>query len=86
MQNAEVMVLRRRCMAFEVTSQVSSYFWRNYICTLLKLFVQPSVETILVELFIFQVKQTKFREMFRATAPFSYNAVHPYINLEKVGV
>uniref|UniRef100_A0A8D3CJW0 Dynein axonemal heavy chain 11 n=1 Tax=Scophthalmus maximus TaxID=52904 RepID=A0A8D3CJW0_SCOMX len=48
MQNAEVMVLRRRCMAFEV-------------------------------------KQTKFREMFRATAPFSYNAVHPYINLEKVG-
>ncbi|KAM9352911.1 dynein axonemal heavy chain 11 [Symphorus nematophorus] len=46
MQNAEVMVLRRRCMAFEV-------------------------------------KQSKFREMFRATAPFSYSAVHPYISLEK---
>ncbi|XP_070822029.1 dynein axonemal heavy chain 11 [Chaetodon trifascialis] len=46
MQNAEVMVLRRRCMAFEV-------------------------------------KQSKFREMFRAMAPFSYNAVHPYISLEK---
>ncbi|KAM8734967.1 dynein axonemal heavy chain 11 [Acanthopagrus schlegelii] len=46
MQNAEVMVLRRRCMAFEV-------------------------------------KQSQFREMFRATAPFSYNAAHPYISLEK---
>ncbi|XP_074510014.1 dynein axonemal heavy chain 11 [Sebastes fasciatus] len=46
MQNAEVMVIRRRCMAFEV-------------------------------------KQSKFREMFRATAPFSYNAVRPYISLEK---
>uniref|UniRef100_A0A3B4YI13 Dynein axonemal heavy chain 11 n=1 Tax=Seriola lalandi dorsalis TaxID=1841481 RepID=A0A3B4YI13_SERLL len=47
MQNAEVMVLRRQCMAFEV-------------------------------------KQMKFRELFKATAPFSYNAVHPYISLEKV--
>ncbi|GAA6224990.1 dynein heavy chain 11, axonemal-like isoform X1 [Lates japonicus] len=46
MQNAEVMVLRRRCMAFEV-------------------------------------KQTTFREMFRATAPFSYNAEHPYTSLDK---
>ncbi|KAG7460463.1 dynein heavy chain 11, axonemal-like isoform X1, partial [Solea senegalensis] len=46
MQNAEVMVLRRRCMAFEV-------------------------------------KQTEFREMFRATAPFGYIAVYPYISLEK---
>ncbi|XP_023280705.1 dynein heavy chain 11, axonemal-like [Seriola lalandi dorsalis] len=46
MQNAEVMVLRRQCMAFEV-------------------------------------KQMKFRELFKATAPFSYNAVHPYISLEK---
>nr|XP_019948992.1 PREDICTED: dynein heavy chain 11, axonemal [Paralichthys olivaceus] len=46
MQNTEVMVLRRRCMAFEV-------------------------------------KQTKFREMFGATAPFTYNALHPYISLEK---
>ena len=24
--------------------------------------------------------------MFRSTAPFNYNAVHPYISLEKVGV
>ncbi|XP_028435224.1 dynein heavy chain 11, axonemal isoform X2 [Perca flavescens] len=46
MQNAEVMVIRRRCMTFEV-------------------------------------KQSKFREMFRATAPFTYSAVHPYISLEK---
>ncbi|XP_030250577.1 dynein heavy chain 11, axonemal isoform X3 [Sparus aurata] len=46
MQNAEVMVLRRRCMAFEV-------------------------------------KQSQFKEKFRATAPFSYNAAHPYISLEK---
>ncbi|XP_049439851.1 dynein axonemal heavy chain 11 [Epinephelus fuscoguttatus] len=46
MQNAEVMVIRRRCMAFEV-------------------------------------KQSRFREMFRATAPFSYNAVRPYVSLEK---
>ncbi|XP_032374898.1 dynein heavy chain 11, axonemal isoform X1 [Etheostoma spectabile] len=46
MQNAEVMVIRRRCM-------------------------------------IFEVKQNKFREVFRATAPFTYNAVHPYISLEK---
>ncbi|XP_061574307.1 dynein axonemal heavy chain 11 [Cololabis saira] len=46
MQSAEVMVLRRRCMDFEV-------------------------------------KQTKFREIFKATAPFSYNAVNPYISLEK---
>nr|XP_020468391.1 dynein heavy chain 11, axonemal-like isoform X3 [Monopterus albus] len=46
LQNAEVMVLRRQCMAFEV-------------------------------------KQSKFREMFRATAPFSYNAEQPYITLEK---
>ncbi|XP_008293045.1 dynein heavy chain 11, axonemal [Stegastes partitus] len=46
MQNAEVMVLRRRCMDFEV-------------------------------------KQTNFREMFRAKAPFSYDAVHPYVGLEK---
>lgn len=35
---------------------------------------------------IFQVKQTQFREMFRAMAPFSYNAMNPYISLEKVGV
>uniref|UniRef100_UPI0037E727D7 dynein axonemal heavy chain 11 n=1 Tax=Semicossyphus pulcher TaxID=241346 RepID=UPI0037E727D7 len=46
MQNAEVMVLRRRCMAFEV-------------------------------------KQNKFRDMFRATAPFTYSAVHPYSSLDK---
>ncbi|XP_071325394.1 dynein axonemal heavy chain 11 isoform X2 [Trachinotus anak] len=46
LQNAEVMVLRRQCMAFEA-------------------------------------KQTKFRQVFRATAPFSYNALHPYISLEK---
>ncbi|CAB1446422.1 unnamed protein product, partial [Pleuronectes platessa] len=46
MQNTEVMVLRRRCMAFEV-------------------------------------KQTKFREMFGATAPFTYNALHPYVSIEK---
>uniref|UniRef100_A0A7N8XYV6 Dynein axonemal heavy chain 11 n=1 Tax=Mastacembelus armatus TaxID=205130 RepID=A0A7N8XYV6_9TELE len=44
MQNAEVLVLRRRCMAFEV-------------------------------------KQSKFHLMFRATAPFSYKAVHPYITI-----
>ncbi|XP_067457869.1 dynein axonemal heavy chain 11 isoform X1 [Thunnus thynnus] len=46
MQNAEVLVLRRCCMAFEV-------------------------------------KTSQFREMFRATAPFSYKTLHPYINLEK---
>ncbi|XP_056142990.1 dynein axonemal heavy chain 11 [Lampris incognitus] len=46
MQNAEVMVLRRQCMAFEV-------------------------------------KQSKFRGRFRSEAPFSHNAVHPYISLEK---
>ncbi|XP_030605544.1 dynein heavy chain 11, axonemal [Archocentrus centrarchus] len=46
MKNAEVMVLRRQCMDFEV-------------------------------------KQTQFREMFRAMAPFNYNAVNPYISLEK---
>ncbi|XP_028280327.1 dynein heavy chain 11, axonemal isoform X1 [Parambassis ranga] len=46
MQNAEVMILRRQCMDFEV-------------------------------------KQTKFREMFRATAPFGYSAACPYISLEK---
>ncbi|XP_019220092.2 LOW QUALITY PROTEIN: dynein heavy chain 11, axonemal [Oreochromis niloticus] len=46
MKNAEVMVLRRRCMDFEV-------------------------------------KQTQFREMFRAMAPFSYKAVNPYSSLEK---
>lgn len=34
---------------------------------------------------IFQVKQIKFREMFRTSAPFSYKAVHPYISLDKVG-
>lgn len=37
-------------------------------------------------LLIFQVKQSQFKEKFRATAPFSYNAAHPYISLEKVGV
>uniref|UniRef100_A0A3Q3ETL8 Dynein axonemal heavy chain 11 n=1 Tax=Labrus bergylta TaxID=56723 RepID=A0A3Q3ETL8_9LABR len=46
MQNAEVMVLRRRCMAFEM-------------------------------------KQSKFRDMFKEMAPFSYNAAHPYISLDK---
>ncbi|KAM4581026.1 dynein axonemal heavy chain 11 [Odontesthes bonariensis] len=46
MQSVEVMVLRRRCMDFEV-------------------------------------KQTKFRGIFRATEPFSYNATNPYIRLEK---
>ncbi|XP_035799351.2 dynein axonemal heavy chain 11 [Amphiprion ocellaris] len=46
MQNAEVMVLRRRCVDFEV-------------------------------------KQIKFRETFRATAPFSYNALLPYAGLEQ---
>ncbi|KAG7242136.1 hypothetical protein INR49_024182, partial [Caranx melampygus] len=30
-----------------------------------------------------EVKQAKFREMFRATAPFGYKTVHPYISLEK---
>ncbi|KAL6109087.1 dnah11 [Pungitius sinensis] len=46
MQNAEVMVIRRRCMMFEE-------------------------------------KQSQFREMFRATTPFNYNAAYPYISLEK---
>ncbi|KAF7658249.1 hypothetical protein LDENG_00015570 [Lucifuga dentata] len=46
MQNAEVMVLRRRCMAFEV-------------------------------------KQSQFRETFKAEAPFSHKAAYPYISLEK---
>ncbi|KAM9310019.1 dynein axonemal heavy chain 11 [Pholidichthys leucotaenia] len=31
----------------------------------------------------FEVKQTEFREMFRATAPFTYKAVYPYVSLEK---
>nr|XP_054596285.1 dynein axonemal heavy chain 11 [Nothobranchius furzeri] len=30
-----------------------------------------------------EVKQTKFREKFRATAPFSYNAVNPYASLDE---
>lgn len=42
--------------------------------------------TVKVILLIFQVKQSKFRETFRATAPFCYNAVRPYISMEKVGV
>ncbi|XP_034410206.1 dynein heavy chain 11, axonemal [Cyclopterus lumpus] len=46
MQNAEVIVIRRRCMTFEK-------------------------------------KQSKFREMFRVTPHFNYNAVCPYISLEK---
>ncbi|XP_041843992.1 dynein heavy chain 11, axonemal [Melanotaenia boesemani] len=46
MQGVEVMVLRRRCMDFEV-------------------------------------KQNKFRAIFKVTAPFSYNAVNPYACLEK---
>lgn len=33
----------------------------------------------------FQVKQNKFREMFRATAPYNYSSVHPYISLDTVG-
>lgn len=48
-----------------------------------------SVETIVTYVkqyeHIFQVKQTQFREMFRAMAPFSYKAVNPYSSLEKVG-
>lgn len=75
MQNAEVMVLRRRCMAFEVTHLFKLLFPEK-LCTVLT--------SILMA--IFQVKQSQFREMFRATAPFSYNAAHPYISLEKVGV
>ncbi|KAM4735000.1 dynein axonemal heavy chain 11 [Anableps anableps] len=46
MQSAEVIVLRTRCMDFEV-------------------------------------KQIKFREKFKAKAPFSYNTVNPYACLEK---
>ncbi|XP_061675536.1 dynein axonemal heavy chain 11 isoform X2 [Syngnathoides biaculeatus] len=46
MQNEEVLVLRRRCMEFEV-------------------------------------KQSQFREIFRATAPFCYKTSHPYISLDK---
>ncbi|XP_019728452.1 dynein heavy chain 11, axonemal isoform X3 [Hippocampus comes] len=46
MQNEEVMVLRRRCLEFEV-------------------------------------KQSQFRDIFRATAPFSYKTSHPYISLDK---
>ncbi|XP_037532275.1 dynein heavy chain 11, axonemal [Nematolebias whitei] len=30
-----------------------------------------------------EIKQTKFRELFKATAPFSYNAVNPYACLDK---
>lgn len=39
---------------------------------------------IKVSFLMFQVKQNRFRERFRAMAPFSYNAVNPYISLEKV--
>ncbi|XP_034030917.1 dynein heavy chain 11, axonemal [Thalassophryne amazonica] len=46
LQAAEVMVLRKRCMAFEV-------------------------------------KQSKFRQTFKAEAPFSYKVIHPYVNLDK---
>lgn len=35
---------------------------------------------------VFQVKQNKFREMFRATAPYSYSSLHPYISLDTVGL
>ncbi|XP_062322712.1 dynein axonemal heavy chain 11 isoform X2 [Osmerus eperlanus] len=31
----------------------------------------------------FETKQSKFRERFKTEAPFSYNAVNPYIRLEK---
>ncbi|XP_028983813.1 dynein axonemal heavy chain 11 isoform X2 [Betta splendens] len=46
LQNEEVVILRRQCMAHEV-------------------------------------KQSTFREMFRATGPFRYHAVNPYISLDK---
>ncbi|XP_054638441.1 dynein axonemal heavy chain 11 isoform X2 [Dunckerocampus dactyliophorus] len=45
MQNEEVLVLRRRCMEFEV-------------------------------------KQSQFRDIFKAAAPFSYKTTHPYSSLE----
>lgn len=45
-----------------------------------------SVKAIKVVFLIFQEKQSKFREMFRVTTPLNYNAVCPYISLEKVGV
>ncbi|XP_061632559.1 dynein axonemal heavy chain 11 isoform X3 [Phyllopteryx taeniolatus] len=31
----------------------------------------------------FEVKQSQFRDIFRATAPFSYKTSHPYISLDK---
>ncbi|KAM9806325.1 dynein axonemal heavy chain 11 isoform 1-T1 [Syngnathus typhle] len=31
----------------------------------------------------FEVKQSQFRDNFRATAPFNYNTSHPYVNLDK---
>lgn len=52
----------------------------------LNCFVHVSVMSIWLALIIFQMKQIKFRETFRATAPYKYNAVHPYTCLDKVGV
>lgn len=49
-------------------------------------FAHVSVTSIWLALILFQVKQIKFRETFRATAPYKYNAVHPYSCLDKVGV
>lgn len=31
-----------------------------------------------------QVTQNQFRELFRATAPYSYSSVHPYVSLDMV--
>lgn len=48
--------------------------------------VYTIVNMVEVVLLIFQAKQSTFRKMFRAAVPFYYNAVHPYISLDKVGV
>ena len=32
----------------------------------------------------FDVRQYEFREMFRVKAPFSYQATHPYVRIDRV--
>lgn len=80
LQNAEVVVLRKQCMAFEVNNNFFLLYFNTYKMEWIAAHVPLSDSCVSK----FQLKQRQFRDMFRATAPFSYKAVHPYISLEKV--
>lgn len=85
LQNAEVTLIRKKCILFDV-SQLPIFLFGFFF--LKKAFTKTTEAICLRFIFNFfcpdQRKQAEFRERFRLSAPFGFNAENPYAVLDKV--